>query len=128
VWTTVYAMCRQYNRRACTNCSTHPGLAHITTELLRRELQRRQEEVAKPECGSKGAGGNKQYNTGSHVFALGLILALSTAGAYQLDSVAAGRTNRGQHAPSPLSSGDSPTSQYRRGSYSSRDTSEPAFS
>lgn len=119
-------MYRQYNRRACPDCSIHPGLAHITTELLRRELQRRQDEVAKPECGSKG--GNKQYGTGEHVFALVLVLALSTSGAYQLGRVAAGMTDRGQHAPSPLSSGDSPTSQYRRGSYSSRDTSEPASS
>ena len=56
------------------------GLSHITTELLRRELQRRQTEgVEKPECGSKG--GKKHYNTGIHVFALVLILALSTAGA-----------------------------------------------
>ncbi|KAF3001217.1 hypothetical protein E8E13_001683 [Curvularia kusanoi] len=53
------------------------GLAHITSELLRRELQRRQEEAEKPECGSKG--GKKHYNTGIHVFALVLILVLSTA-------------------------------------------------
>lgn len=76
-------MCRQYNRRACPDCSIYLGLAHITTDLLRRELQRRQEEVAKPECGSKG--GNKQYGTGEHIFALVLILVLSTAGEYQLD-------------------------------------------
>ncbi|UPX11613.1 uncharacterized protein EKO05_0002210 [Ascochyta rabiei] len=53
------------------------GLSHITTELLRKELQRRQDEVVKPECGSKG--GKKHYNTGIHVFALFLILSLSTA-------------------------------------------------
>ncbi|KAF1360641.1 Zinc/iron permease [Lizonia empirigonia] len=53
------------------------GLSHITTELLRRELQRRQEQIEKPECGSKG--GKKHYNTAIHVFALFLILALSTA-------------------------------------------------
>ncbi|KAJ8106425.1 hypothetical protein OPT61_g9544 [Boeremia exigua] len=53
------------------------GLSHITTELLRRELQRRQDEAGKPTCGSKG--GKKHYNTGLHVFALVLILALSTA-------------------------------------------------
>lgn len=59
------------------------GLSHITTELLRRELLRRQEENAKPACGSKG--GNKHYNTSIHVFALFLILALSTAGVYGHD-------------------------------------------
>ncbi|KAH6638152.1 Zinc/iron permease [Boeremia exigua] len=53
------------------------GLSHITTELLRNELQRRQEQAEKPACGSKG--GKKHYNTGIHVFALVLILALSTA-------------------------------------------------
>jgi hypothetical protein len=116
-------MCMQYNRRTSTDCS---GLAHITTELLRRELQRRQEEVAKPECGSKG--GKTHYNTAIHLVALLIILTLSTAGEYQPDVAVVGRTDRGQHAPSPLSSGASPKSQYRRGSYFSRDTSEPAFS
>lgn len=75
-------MCRRYDRCASTDCSIYPGLAHITTELLRRELQRRQEEVAKPECGSKG--GKKNYNTSLHILALILILVLSTAGVYQL--------------------------------------------
>ncbi|KAJ5037332.1 uncharacterized protein L3040_007508 [Drepanopeziza brunnea f. sp. 'multigermtubi'] len=47
----------------------------ISTEFLRAELARRNAEVVKPQCGSGKKG---SYNTGAHVFALFLILALST--------------------------------------------------
>lgn len=49
----------------------------IPTHLLRAELQRRQAQE-RPACGTKG--GRGYYNTPLHVFALILILALSTAG------------------------------------------------
>ncbi|KAF2118425.1 Zinc/iron permease [Lophiotrema nucula] len=47
----------------------------VPTHLLRAELQRRQDD-AKPACGTKGGRGS--YNTPIHVFALFLILGLST--------------------------------------------------
>lgn len=53
----------------------------IPTALLRAELGRRQDEVAKPACGSRGARG--AYDTSLHVGALILILVLSTAGTYR---------------------------------------------
>lgn len=55
------------------------GLAwsDIPTEFLRRELHKRQ-DLERPACGSKGGRGS--YNTSLHVFALFLILGLSTAG------------------------------------------------
>jgi zinc transporter 1/2/3 len=49
----------------------------VPTHLLRAELLRRQQDE-RPTCGSKGSRGH--YNTAAHVFALLLILALSTAG------------------------------------------------
>ncbi|MCJ1377568.1 hypothetical protein MMC17_000663 [Xylographa soralifera] len=48
----------------------------IPTAILRAELQRRQDTPEKPACGTKGHRGN--YNTPLHVFALVLILVLST--------------------------------------------------
>jgi hypothetical protein len=47
----------------------------ISTNLLLAELRRRQEDGEKPECGSRERG---WYDTAAHVFALFLILALST--------------------------------------------------
>ncbi|KAK8225906.1 Zinc/iron permease [Phyllosticta capitalensis] len=47
----------------------------IPFEVLRRELQRRQDEGERPECGSGKKGSS--YNTPLHVFALILILVLS---------------------------------------------------
>lgn len=52
-----------------------PSWSSISTEFLRAELARRDEEVTKPQCGSGKKG---SYNTSAHVFALVLILALST--------------------------------------------------
>jgi len=52
-----------------------PSWSSISTEFLRAELARRDEGSAKPQCGS-GIKGN--YNTAAHVFALILILVLST--------------------------------------------------
>ncbi|MCJ1396802.1 hypothetical protein MMC18_009694 [Xylographa bjoerkii] len=48
----------------------------IPTAILRAELQRRQDTPEKPACGTKGNRGS--YNTSLHVFALVLILVLST--------------------------------------------------
>ncbi|KAL1311671.1 hypothetical protein AAFC00_001775 [Neodothiora populina] len=48
----------------------------IPTALLRAELARRQEETERPTCGTRGA--KAEYNTPLHVFALFLILTLST--------------------------------------------------
>jgi zinc transporter 1/2/3 len=58
---------------------TVPSWTSISTSLLRAELKRRQDEeaVPKPVCGSGKMG---KYNTSSHVFALVLILVLSTVG------------------------------------------------
>ncbi|KAF2847837.1 Zinc/iron permease [Plenodomus tracheiphilus IPT5] len=56
--------------------SLSTGLSHISTHILQAELRRR-DEHDRPACGSKGA--PKHYNTAAHVFALFLILFLSTA-------------------------------------------------
>lgn len=53
----------------------------MSTEYLRAELARRAEEAEKPQCGSGRKGG---YNTSAHVFALVLILVLSTLGRLKL--------------------------------------------
>lgn len=52
-----------------------PFWASISTEYLRAELERRTEIAEKPKCGSGSKG---SYNTSAHVFALILILVLST--------------------------------------------------
>ncbi|KAG8674834.1 hypothetical protein FPOAC2_00869 [Fusarium poae] len=49
--------------------------ASIPTDLILAELRRRQEDGEKPECGSRSKG---SYDTSAHVFALILILVLST--------------------------------------------------
>jgi hypothetical protein len=54
------------------------GLQHISSQLLRAELWRRDGELNKPACGSGGRRGS--YNTSLHVGALFLILTLSTLG------------------------------------------------
>ncbi|TVY38081.1 Zinc-regulated transporter [Lachnellula subtilissima] len=53
-----------------------PSWSSITTDLLRAELARRDEDATKPQCGSGVKG---SYNTSAHVGALVLILVLSTA-------------------------------------------------
>lgn len=68
--------------RALNNISSAPSWAGISTSLLRAELERRQDDTAKPVCGSGKMGA---YNTPSHVFALVLILALSTLGTFPLN-------------------------------------------
>ncbi|KAI4142259.1 MAG: hypothetical protein LQ340_007399, partial [Diploschistes diacapsis] len=52
--------------------------SHIPLHILQEELRRRQDEgiPTKPECGTKG--GRAGYNTPAHIFALILILTLST--------------------------------------------------
>ncbi|KAM5355331.1 hypothetical protein ACJ41O_001977 [Fusarium nematophilum] len=49
--------------------------ASISTDAILAELKRRKEDGEKPECGSRTKG---SYDTSAHVFALILILALST--------------------------------------------------
>ena len=51
----------------------------VSTGLLRAELARRADTSPRPECGSGHKG---SYHTGWHVFALVLILVLSTVGAF----------------------------------------------
>lgn len=58
--------------------------------MLRAELARRVEESAKPQCGSGIKG---SYNTAAHVFALVLILVLSTVGMLPNPLVLAPRAN-----------------------------------
>ena len=53
-------------------------LAEIPVTFLRAELERRQDDFQKPSCGSRSSRGS--YNTPLHVFALFLILVLSTIG------------------------------------------------
>ncbi|MCJ1284986.1 hypothetical protein MMC26_004323 [Xylographa opegraphella] len=53
-----------------------PSWADIPSAILAAELRRRQDASAKPACGTKGHRGT--YNTPLHVFALVLILVLST--------------------------------------------------
>ena len=71
-----------YQTWSCKESNRDPGLAptwaKIPTSLLREELSRRQEDSERPKCGSKG--GSKDYNLPLHVFALFLILILSTLG------------------------------------------------
>ncbi|QPC75251.1 hypothetical protein HYE68_006003 [Fusarium pseudograminearum] len=61
--------------------SVHPEVprgeswALIPTDLILAELKRRQKDGEKPECGSRSKG---SYDTSAHVFALILILVLST--------------------------------------------------
>jgi len=55
----------------------HQPWTEIPTELLRAELLRRADGDTQPECGSGKTG---HYNTGLHVFALFLILGVSTLG------------------------------------------------
>jgi zinc transporter 1/2/3 len=55
-----------------------PSLTEVPFALLRGELERRQNGITKPSCGSGSARGT--YNTPLHVFALFLILVLSTIG------------------------------------------------
>lgn len=50
----------------------------IPTSLLQAELNRRQIGTDRPACGTRGA--TQAYNTPLHVFALFLILILSTLG------------------------------------------------
>ena len=53
-------------------------LQNIPFDVLQAEFHRRKNAGEQPSCGSKGT--TKSYNTPLHVFALVLILALSTLG------------------------------------------------
>ena len=57
-------------------------LRSFPSQLIYAELQRRDEEAAKPVCGSSGRRGS--YNTPLHVAALFIILILSTFGRMSL--------------------------------------------
>jgi hypothetical protein len=54
------------------------ALSAVPLDFLRAELARRQDGETKPACGTTGKVGS--YNTATHVFALVLILVLSTVG------------------------------------------------
>lgn len=60
-----------------TNHVPSPDPQAISTKLLLAELRRRKEDGERPACGSKETG---WYDTAAHVFALLLILTLSTLG------------------------------------------------
>lgn len=68
--------------RLCADVSTDSGdiglLSVLPIELLHAELSRRQDVPYKPACGSTQERGT--YNMPLHVFALFLILGLSTLG------------------------------------------------
>ncbi|RMZ66567.1 Zinc iron permease [Pyrenophora seminiperda CCB06] len=56
-------------------------LTTLPAHILRAELLRRQQDdEQRPKCETKGGKGD--YNTLTHVLALGLILVLSTAGSW----------------------------------------------
>lgn len=59
---------------------TDASLSSIPYDLLLAELAKRDDGDAKPQCGGSKKGA---YDTPLHVFALVLILALSTLGAYR---------------------------------------------
>ncbi|PBP24262.1 zip family zinc transporter [Diplocarpon rosae] len=61
--------------RIVTERAAAPSWSSISTEFLRAELARRDEAPVQPVCGSAKRG---SYDTAIHVFALFLILALST--------------------------------------------------
>ncbi len=70
--------------------------ASIPTRALLDELSKRDDAVRKPQCGSREQG---SYNTGLHVFALFLILAVSTVGRQPLSLDGHPRERRGaRHA------------------------------
>jgi hypothetical protein len=52
--------------------------SHVPIHILHKELKRRQDNGEKPACGSEDNKG--EYDLGLHVFALFLILLLSTLG------------------------------------------------
>ena len=58
-------------------CADPSAWSSIPTDLLLAELSRRDDTTGRPECGSGKKG---TYDTGIHVFALFLILTLSTVG------------------------------------------------
>ena len=100
------------------------SLNSFPLDLLHAEIKRRQ-ETEKPSCGTSGKQGH--YNTGAHVFALFLILGLSTLGHYYLQ-VNRHVANHDQLALSRSLLVAFLSSQYHTASSFSRDTSEPAFS
>lgn len=67
----------ELRRMQLLTMNAEPFWASISTEYLRAELERRTEIAEKPKCGSGSKG---SYNTSAHVFALILILVLSTIG------------------------------------------------
>jgi hypothetical protein len=83
--------------RGINSCSSYPDCLVLTlnpgyddtrvlyefpSHVLRSELQRRDEQVSKPACGSGGRRGS--YNMALHVAALFIILILSTLGNHAL--------------------------------------------
>lgn len=86
---------------------TAHALPDVSTAALLEELRRRDESSTRPSCGSVASG--QTYNTPLHVFALFLILVLSTLGKLEATSSTACLillTIR-QHVPFPSSYADS---------------------
>ena len=86
-------------------CADRSAWSSIPTDLLLAELSRRDDTTSRPECGSGKKG---SYDTGIHVFALFLILTLSTLGMMLTEPSALPRALRAdgvlrQHAASPSS-------------------------
>ncbi|KAF7560089.1 hypothetical protein G7046_g4069 [Stylonectria norvegica] len=70
-----HSLLRQHTGPAALPKIRRESWSSIPTNLILAELQRRQDDGEKPECGSRTKG---SYNTSAHVFALILILSLST--------------------------------------------------
>lgn len=105
-----------------------PGSDHdlrdVAVELLYAELRRREDNGAKPACGTTGRGGS--YNVLSHVLAVVLIFVISTIGILpSIQYLWHVLTIATQHAPSQLSHEDSLFSRSLIDSSSSRDISGP---
>ncbi len=112
-----------------TGCVDLGGSGFVTSlplDLLHAELRRRQESPEKPECGTSGKQGH--YNTGAHVFALFLILGLSTLGTHSLQHWVSWCANIDQHARFRSSPAAFLTSPFPTAFSSSPDTSELASS
>lgn len=100
-------------------------LRHVAVELLHAELQRRQDESSKPACGSTGKQGT--YNVPIHVFAVFLILIISTIGECDLFQIVSMSDWVEQHVPFPSSHDASLHFRFLTDSSSCQDTSGLAF-
>lgn len=109
-----------------TDLGSRDILSSLPTDILYAELNKRQNGTPKPSCGSEGI--SEDYNTGAHVFALFLILFLSTLGEIYNPTPPVQHTNVKQHAHSRWSRDVFRTFLSHITSSSSHDTSAQAFS